>query len=110
MTLENAGSSLTALTDGQYIRVLTTFPALLVATTSGSLDIDTVGSGSFIVNGSTKNIPYNYQGVPQKSAVSLAEILGSAGFTTSAGYTSCQAIYEAGRASGSGTYVLRNSS
>jgi hypothetical protein len=111
MTLENAGSNLTALTDGQYLRVLTTFPALLVATTSGSLDIDTgVGPASFIVNGSIKNIPYNYQGVPQKSAASLAEILGSEGFTTSAGYTSCQAVYEAGRASGSGTYMLRNSS
>jgi hypothetical protein len=111
MTLENAGPKLTALTDGQYLRVLTTLPSLLVATNTGTLDIDTgAGPTSFIVNGSIKNLPYNFEGVPLRSAASLVEILGSEGFTTSASYTSCQAIYEAGRASGSGTYVLRNSS
>jgi hypothetical protein len=111
MTLENAGPKLTAFTDGQYLRVMTNFPSLLVATNTGSLDIDTsVGGSSFILNGSIKNLPYNFEGDPLRTAASLIEILGPEGFTSSTSYSSCQAIYEAGRSSGSGTYVLRNSS
>lgn len=111
MTLEGNEDILTALIDGSYLRILTSLPSLIVATSTGSLDIDTgVGTSSFVVNGSVKNLPYDLSGIPLKSASSLTEILGSAGFTSSTSYRSCQEIYESGRSSGSGTYVLRNSS
>ncbi len=51
MTLEDTPDGLTALVDGSYLRLMTGLPSLLVATSSGSLDIDTgVGPTSFIVN------------------------------------------------------------
>ena len=51
MTLEDNPDGLVSFVDGSYLRVMTSLPSLLVATSSGSLDIDSAtGASSFIID------------------------------------------------------------
>jgi type II secretory pathway pseudopilin PulG len=109
MTLENGGGTPSALVDGEYRSVIALLPSILVASSGATFDIDQpANQAAFILNGSTKNLPYDMKGVMQKTATTSAEALGSSGYLPSSTYTSCQAIYDSGRSVGSGSYYIRD--
>jgi hypothetical protein len=76
MTFETAKNTLSAFIDGDYQAIAIFMPSILVATGATTLDIDIPENAStFILNGSTKNLPYTMNGTTYTAATSLADAI-----------------------------------
>lgn len=110
LTIENNGSP-KALVKGDYRSIMKDlFPTLLLAAITNT-DANT-NTNKYILNGGSYNLPYDMKGnlVSYNGSLTLSGITLESGVTIETGgnYFSCDEIYQAGRAMGSGTYQIIN--